>query len=349
MRITSVSRLLLAIGALIFGDRLLLRHGRYAALARALGMPRLRYRPHPYTLYELNPDWTSADGRGHHNSLGFRGSELAVKKRPGCVRIVCMGESTTYCTGIADDCETYPARLEAHLRAQQPNRDIEVVNAGVGGYTSIENLLRFHFHVAPLAPDLVIYYYTHNDVHPRRMPHLSRDYREYSRSWFEPLSGGGLKAWIGRRLSPAIGSIGNVARRHIEYSGRCSPANVATNPPDAFRANMTVLTLIVRAAGARLLFVNPPYRDLDKFIAGAEDGNPAFREVLEHREIIEKIGRTHGFPVYDLARDMPYPNDQTGFPNEHYLDPVHVNERGADLMGKLIAEAVVAENLLAER
>lgn len=163
MSFVRLKRALPAIAALVFGDRLLLRHGRYDALARALRVPPLAYRPHPYMLYELNPNWTSSDGKTHHNSLGFRGREVAPRKRPGCVRIVCMGESTTYCTGIADDRDTYPARLEAHLRALHPNRDIEVVNAGIGGFTSIENLLRFHFHVAPLTPDLVIYYYTHND------------------------------------------------------------------------------------------------------------------------------------------------------------------------------------------
>ena len=298
-------------------------------------------------LYELNPNWTSSDGKTHHNSLGFRGREVAPRKRPGCVRIVCMGESTTYCTGIADDRDTYPARLEAHLRALHPNRDIEVVNAGIGGFTSIENLLRFHFHVAPLTPDLVIYYYTHNDVRPRHLPSLSRDYREFSRSWFEPPRVGGLKGWLSRRRALWGNNIGGVVRRFAENAERQHRNNVAANPPYAFRANITALALMVRAAGARLLFVNPPYRNLRNFIAG-ESGNPAFRGVFEHRNVIEELGRTHGFPVYDLARDMPYPDDPDGFPNEHYRDPVHVNERGAELMGKLIAEAVESENLLAE-
>jgi len=343
-----IKRLAPALGAFIFGDRLLLRSGRYAALARILGMPPSLYRPHPYTLYELNPGWVSPDGRARHNSLGYRGAEVATEKRAGCLRVVCMGESTTYCTGIKDDRATYPARLEAHLRALMPGRDIEVVNAGVGGYTSIENLLHCHFRIAPLSPDLVVYYYTHNDVHPRRMPHLSRDYREYSRSWFEPPFGGGLSGWIGRRRALALGDIGHIVRRYDEYCDRRNSANVAKNPPQAFRANMTALALIAQEAGARVLFVNPPYRDLHKFEAGVEGGNPVNRAVFEHRKIIEEIGRELGLAVYDLARNMPFPDDPNAFPTEYYLDSVHVNECGADRMGKLIADVIVAEKLMPE-
>jgi lysophospholipase L1-like esterase len=253
-----------------------------------------------------------------------------------------MGESTTYCTGIEDDGSTYPARLEIHLRARRPDLDIEVINAGVGGYTSIENLLRYHFHIAPLSPDLIVYYYTHNDIHARRMPYLSRDYREYSRSWHEPPFGGGIRGWIARRRALATGDIGNIVRRYDELApGSRRAANTAKNPPDYFRANITALILLIRAAGVCLMFVNPPYRNLQ------QDGgmDPVYTALLQHRGIIEELGAVFGFPVYDLASEMPYPSDPRGFPSEYYLDPTHVNERGADLMAELIAKAIAANVL----
>jgi lysophospholipase L1-like esterase len=333
-------------GAFLLGDRALLRTGGPGPVARAFGLRAPIYRPHPYTLYELSPDWRSTDGRSRHNSLGFRGAEVSVDKPASRIRIVCMGESTTYCTGIGDDDMTYPARLEAHLRNRRPGLDIEVINAGVGGYTSIENLLHCHFRVVPLAPDLIVSYYTHNDVHPRRMPRLSRDYREYSRSWYEPPFGGGIRGWTARRRNLASGDIGSLVRRYDEYAGQRHSANVLNNPPEAFRANVRALAVVAHAAGAKLLFVSPPYRN-----PRAPDGinvhvNPAYNAVFEHRSIVEMIGAELGFAVYDLARDMPYPVDPHAFPNEHYLDPVHVSEKGADLMGHLVAEAVLAAGLL---
>lgn len=345
--LTRIKRLGVAGAAFLFGDRASLRPGGPGPIARLFGVRGSTYRPHPYTLYELNPEWRSADGRARHNALGFRGAEVSPKKPAGRIRIVCMGESTTYCAGIEDDNATYPARVEAHLRARRPDLDIEVVNAGVAGYTSIENLLRYHFHIAPLSPDLVVFYYTHNDVHPRRFPHLSCDYREYSRSWYEPPFGGGLRGWVARRRNIATGNINNLVRRYDEFAGHRQAANIANNAADAFRANVTALALLARHAGVQLLLVNPPYRDLWKFMSGnTERANPAYLAVFEHRCIIEDIGERLGCAIYDLARDMPYPADPKAFPNEYYMDSVHVNEKGADLMGRLVAEAVIAANLI---
>lgn len=339
--------LLVRFAVFLLGDRAVLRKGLPGKIARAVGLPISLYRPHPYTLYELTPGWRSTDGRSRHNSLGFRGADIAVPKPAGRLRVVCMGESTTYCTGIADDAATYPARLQAHLAGAAPELDIEVMNAGVGGYTSIENLLHCLFRVAPLEPDVIVYYYTHNDVHPRRMPGLSRDYREYSRSWYEPWLGGGLLSWIGHRWVLASGAIGRVVRREYERRWRRWRAeNIALNPPDAFRANMTTLVLTGRAAGAKVLLVNPPYRGLVKEKLDEAPAAPMARAVWEHRGIIREIGKKLSIPVYDLAADMTYCMDSDTFPNKYYLDQVHVSTKGAELMGSLIAKAILDNGLL---
>ena len=339
--------MLVRIAVFLLGDRAVLRQGLPGRIARAVGLPMSLYRPHPYTLYELTPGWRSDDGRSRHNSLGFRGPDVAVPKPAGRRRVVCMGESTTYCTGIADDAATYPAQLQAYLARACPKLDIEVVNAGVGGYTSVENVLRCLFHVAPLEPDVIVYYYTHNDVYARRMPGLSRDYREYSRSWYEPWLGGGILSWIGHRWVLASGAIGRVVRREYERRWRRPKAEgIARNPPDAFRANITALVLTARAAGASVLLVNPPYPGLVGEKLGEAPGALVARAVWEHRGIIGEIGKKLSVPVYDLAADMPYCMDTDVFPNEYYFDGVHVNTKGAEVMALLIAKAIVTNGLL---
>jgi lysophospholipase L1-like esterase len=334
-------------GVFVLGDRALLRPGGPGRFARALGIRASVYRPHPYTIYELNPEWQSADGRSRHNSLGFRGPEVPATKPPGRLRIVCMGDSTTYCIGINDDAATYPARLEAHLRDLWPQRELEVINAGVGSYTSLEHVVQALLKIAPLSPDLVIYYYSHNDVHARRIPVLSRDYREYSRSWYEPPFGGGLRGGFARRWALASGDIGNLVRRYDEYAGRRGSANIAANPPDALRANMAALITILTSSGSRVMIVNPPYRDLERGLADpASVTNPANRAVYEHRRIMESIGAIYDVPVFDVAPHMPYPSNPKGFPTAHFRDPVHLTESGADLMGRRVAEAVLARGIL---
>lgn len=339
-----LARIWLMLGFLLLGDRALLRAGGPGLLGRIFGMKIPKYIPHPYMLYAPNPSWRSSDGRARHNSLGFRGCEVAFEKAPDSVRIVCMGESSTYGSGIADDALTYPARLEVHLGNARPDLKFEVVNAAVEGFTSAENVLRALFDVAPLKPDLVVYYYTHNDAHARRYPKLSRDYREYSRSWFEPHGNGGIYGWILRALALARGDIGEIVRRS-EVDGGIRPAiNVNNNPPVAFEANISAMTAILRSAGARILFVNPVYRGLgaDKPSGGiVRPDNPAFRAVWEHRQIVAELAALTGEACLDLFGRIPYSDDRSDYPNEKFYDFVHFTAQGADLAASEIARSIL--------
>lgn len=333
----------------ILGDRALLRKGFPGLVAKITGCPLPIYRPHPYTLYELNPGWVSPSGKRRHNCLGFRGSEIVQPKPSSRFRVVCMGESSTYGTGIDDDSKTYPARLEAHLKRLSPDTDVEVINGGVGGYTSIENVLRLLFHVIPLSPDLVVYYYTHNDVHPRNVPRLSRDYQEYSRSWFEPPLNGGLRGWFARRSALSTGFIGNIVRGRQDDDGRLilgnrvrdgrGAHNIKNNPPDAFRANLTALALLAGHAGSSVMFVNPNYRRPRPDVDSAK--NPASGAVWEHRKIVEDIAASLGAQIVDLVDKIPYPS------KEHYIDKVHFTEQGADEAALVVAQAILSKGLFA--
>ena len=113
--------------------------------------------PVPYISYVPDPAYPG------HNSLGYRGPEIAIPKPPGTYRIVSMGGSTTYSTGTTEE-ESYPAFLESILRDEYGYRNIEVINAGVSGYTSWEVLSSFAFRVLELEPDMLIYYGALNDL-----------------------------------------------------------------------------------------------------------------------------------------------------------------------------------------
>jgi len=324
--------------ALLFGDRVFYEH----AWRRVFGVPPPVYQPHPYLLYELNPDWRSRCGKSRHNPDGFRGRPIQAEKSGGKVRIVCMGESSTYCTGIIKDEDTYPARLEHHL--QLAGISVEIINAGVGGYTSLENLMRYHFKIRCLQPDLVVYYFTHNDVHPRRFPALSLDYREYSQSWFEPHNAGLGLGWLGRRIALSKGDIGKIVRRYSEYSGRRHAANVEANPPLAFRQNILALARMAHADGVQVLIALPNYHSAEEAAQGWQEvKNPAWRAVWEHRTLVVKMAKAEGFNWFDFSSRIPYPKNDKEFPSEFYLDGVHFNESGADLAGRMLAEELLKQ------
>ena len=304
-------------------------------------------RPHHYTLYELTPDYRSPDGSKRHNSYGFRGPEFEVRKPQGTCRVVCMGDSAVYSSRIDEDELTYPARLEHHLRLAFPERTIEVLNAGVPGYTSAEDLLSFIFKVQPLAPDLIVFYHTHTDVFPRRWPTLSRDYGEYRKVWRDSwLRHTSLWRRIAGPFRPER-RLGHLVTRAREKLGRITYENLRTNPPDHFAANLRSLAILCQGWGIPLLFVNPPYPHVDDGIDPSRLPLPALG-VHEHRRVIEEIGAELGVPVYDLRSDMPRaPRDAAELgASRVYQDSVHVTPEGADMMARAICRTIVRLGLI---
>jgi len=125
--------------------------------------------PNPFLFSTLIPNRRTALGGGGSvevNSLGFRGAEIAVEKPPGTFRIVALGGSTTfgYHLSIKSTQDTYPYKLEQELRRRLPARQIEVVNAGVPGYTMRMSLLNFVTRITWLDPDMIIVYHGANDA-----------------------------------------------------------------------------------------------------------------------------------------------------------------------------------------
>lgn len=114
----------------------------------------------PYAHYVPNPNYVG------HNSLGYRGEETTIEKPAGTYRIVTIGESTTYGFGVNAG-QAYPAVLQEELLEDYGYEYVEVINAGVIGYTSYEVLTNFQFRVLELDPDLIIYYGALNDADSR--------------------------------------------------------------------------------------------------------------------------------------------------------------------------------------
>jgi lysophospholipase L1-like esterase len=70
---------------------------------------------------------------------------------------VALGSSSTEGAGASGPGATYPARLEAALRAAWPGRLVEVSNAGRSGETSAEMLARLERDVLARRPQLVVW------------------------------------------------------------------------------------------------------------------------------------------------------------------------------------------------
>lgn len=125
----------------------------------------IRLHDNDLVVYELKPglQGTFLGNALAINSLGMRDRERTLKKAPGTYRIVGLGDSHTFGWGVEQE-ETYLARLEDLLEGKYPGRAIEVLNHGVPGYNTVQEVASLAERIDDLAPDLVIINYVNNDM-----------------------------------------------------------------------------------------------------------------------------------------------------------------------------------------
>ena len=129
---------------------------------------KLFYCPHPFTNWSLNPH-SRYNKNLIHTKEGFRKtSEFdsiidELKLFGNKCDVYCLGGSTTYCDGLKDYSDTWPYKLR-NLLSQKEKRFL--VNAGVGGWSTIQSLIRFFSWGSILKPKITIFYQSKNDLTP---------------------------------------------------------------------------------------------------------------------------------------------------------------------------------------
>jgi len=112
--------------------------------------------------------WYRAEGEAFVtiNSAGFRDRERSVVKPASTLRIAVLGDSMMEALQV--DLEaSFAALLERQLAACAAfdGRKIEVLNFGVAGYGTAQQLLTYRYYAARYAPDLVVLsFFPGNDV-----------------------------------------------------------------------------------------------------------------------------------------------------------------------------------------
>jgi lysophospholipase L1-like esterase len=96
----------------------------------------------------------------------------AVAKELGIYRILALGDSFTYGQGL-QKFDVYPHRLESMLNISAKDLRAEVVNWGVRGYSTVQELELLNKGIGNINPDLVTLQITLNDpeIYPYRVTH----------------------------------------------------------------------------------------------------------------------------------------------------------------------------------
>jgi lysophospholipase L1-like esterase len=145
----------------------------------------LRYQPHPFMGFALNP---GHQGEGV-NQLGLRGQAVKRQKPAGVFRILCLGASTTYGSNVVAD-ESYPAVLQellADVEHETPPLRYEVLNCGVPGYTTAESLVNLSLRLIEFDADALVIYHAINDARLIQVGGFLPDYSHMRTSWKYPV------------------------------------------------------------------------------------------------------------------------------------------------------------------
>ena len=84
-------------------------------------------------------------------------------KQQGEFRVLCLGDSVSFALGVRFE-DLYAQQLEARLRARLAPRSVQVINAGVAGYNTRQELLYLVSEGVGLEPDAITIGFYWNDL-----------------------------------------------------------------------------------------------------------------------------------------------------------------------------------------
>jgi len=97
------------------------------------------------------------------NSEGLRGADFPAQKPEGEERILIIGDSVSFGFGVTEG-KSFPALLRELLREHMPDANLRLINGGVNGYSTREELKFLKGKGIGYDPDMVIICFALNDA-----------------------------------------------------------------------------------------------------------------------------------------------------------------------------------------
>lgn len=110
-------------------------------------------------VYELNKDYTEI------NSFGMRDEDFDINSIRNSYKIAVIGDSHAYSANVKTMAETFPSQLEKFLNPNTGQRIVRVLNFGVPGYNTAQELEVLKTKTLMFEPNMVILQYCINDTH----------------------------------------------------------------------------------------------------------------------------------------------------------------------------------------
>lgn len=286
---------------------------------------------------------SNAKSEMSYNALGLRDKDYPDHPKPGWKRILFVGASRMAGPGLQES-DTPPRRLEKYFGGAK--NKIEVINAGVEGYSPVLEATRIHAW-------LEAYHPTHVVIDVDFEPSISMDsmyspYQEEGKDgqphvslrvfgWMKPVAmllGIDTSKYAGQRKVITWQSAGDRMLRAV----RCRVTSYSREALTMCMARPTIEALAFMrkaavATGAKVIFIFPP----GTFTNG-EKVSPAFdAEAFETFDRFTPLLTLNSSPIVSAYKKrnvpvqflIPVRGDDLTLPNDY-----HFNQQGADLFAR---------------
>jgi len=283
---------------------------------------------------ELNSWWEHRyDRLWESNVLGIRSPYETLRKEPGVLRVVAIGDSFTWGAMIASSDSTWPAQLEEELRHWIPDTPVEVVNLGELGFTTVNEAEKLRRLGWQFDPDIVVAQFYLNDILPSG-ENFQREFTDWLFPW----------AWIlpERYRRGPVGSstllwILEGALSAVRNGDRADHAAAWTEVYQARGPEWAALAEALREMGTAASERNVPIVLMlfPDFIPGAQN-HPVLPFQAIHDQVTEEA-LDAGFSILDLT---PLYFDGGGDPRRWWAMPYdeHPNEAALGVAAKALAQ-----------
>ncbi len=247
--------------------------------------------------------------RGRHQAYPGRGYPVAFRPKEAPTRVVAFGGSSTGGAFRNDSLdEFFPARLAALL-----GPEVEVVNQGVGGWTTFHIRRYAEARLAELEPDVVLLYIGNNDS----AAITSASYAQLHERWerrrgLDGVAGPLRRSQLNRGLT-------------VLLAGRPGADRVASVSLPEARENLEALVSLCRGLGARTLLVGEGHAGAD--VTRLQPYHALMRLQAERGEGLRWLDG-HGV----LQRAGP----------GMFLDDVHLSDAGHQALADALAQELRA-------
>ncbi len=279
--------------------------------------------------FRLNPDLPDV------NSRGVRHAEFPAAKPADKFLVLLLGDSVGF------PLDGFFAETGTIVRAAS-GRDLEFVNACVHGYTTHQEWLFLERDLLDLEPDLVVVQYCINDNHRFLHRLTSRGRRlmtPEARNYLFP-EGEGVWPWLARHshlvycVRRAMLGAATASERGWEGTGRAAWMDETWVD---LEADLRAMAERLRAQGGQLAVMAVPHEDQIDAACIAEHGS----FVSKPQRCLAAACERLAVPYLDLQPTLLTHRDEGLF-----TDRLHLTRHGHRLVGKLLADFLIARSLV---